>query len=322
MNCQVCGCELPDGSKYCHNCGSKIPELDETSSDNLVKSSIENRERPSSDEEKQTISKPIARKLIKIIGKIMKIIGIFLICLLVIIVGLLVAVVGIALSMDPDESYSQDISNAIEPTNPDVRAYALRAISKSHAGEYNIQQICDIHNKLYRDWEYVSDPGGNDYIAPASESVKLLRGDCDDYAVLMASLVEAIGGNARIVLAMNEEEEGHAYAEVCLSDFKEDAKTVLNVVKRQGGAPVHYHTDAEGNYWLNLDWTDSRPGGEFFESVGNELVIWSDGKYNRGTLISGNSITGNGKYSSTNSRESPAISNKIEPMDILVRPYA
>ena len=47
----------------------------------------------------------------------------------------------------------------------------------------------------FLNWVYVNDPAGTDYYAKASESLRLLRGDCDDYAILMASLIESIGGD-------------------------------------------------------------------------------------------------------------------------------
>lgn len=43
------------------------------------------------------------------------------------------------------------------------------------------------------------------------------RGDCDDYALFVASLAEAMGYDARVVLGVNES-GGHALAEVRLGD--------------------------------------------------------------------------------------------------------
>lgn len=324
MYCPFCECELPDEAKYCHNCGNKLPESNETDSEHVAELSGEDIEViPAGDKPKEKNTK---------IGKTVKIIGIIIIiCLLVVAACFVFSdfASNNNVSFNPhDARLASDLSEAIEPTNSDVRTYALRAISASHAGEYNIHQVCDIYTKVNKDWVYVNDPGTYDssvdeYIAPASESVEHLRGDCEDYAILMVSLVEAIGGNARIVTADNPNGERHSYPEVCLSDFKEGVQYALDIVERKsGGTAVHYHIDDEGNYWLNLDWTASYPGGEFYESVGNELVTWPDGKYNRGTLISGNSADSNGEYSSTYSKYASAISKAIEPTDSDVQSYA
>lgn len=184
-----------------------------------------------------------------------------------------------------DAKGSASISNAIEPSNSDVRAYALSAINASSGGSYNIHQICDIYDKLYRDWVYVNDPSGADYYVPASESVKLLKGDCDDYAILMASLIESIGGSARVVVASNSW-GGHAYTEVYISDSKSDVEgLVASIQRRYGKATVNYHIsydeDSNPEYWLNLDWTSNRPGGTFYQSTGTVLLIRPNGYYER-----------------------------------------
>jgi len=191
---------------------------------------------------------------------------------------------GIATSSDAVQAGK--ISAAIEPSNSYVRSYALSAIKRSSDGEYNIAQICDIYDKLYSDWVYVSDPSGTEYFAKASESVRLLRGDCDDYAILMASLIESIGGGARVICAYDGSGGGHAYTEVYMTNSKTDLQKLIdNIGQRYGRTQVHYHISYDENndpeYWLNLDWTSNRPGGEFYKSAGTILIIRSNGYYER-----------------------------------------
>ena len=185
-----------------------------------------------------------------------------------------------------DSVQAGKISTAIEPSNSYVRSYALSAIKSSNGGDYNIGQICDIYDKLYSNWVYVNDPAGNDYYAKASESVRLLRGDCDDYAILMASLIESIGGTARVICAHDGSGGGHAYTEVYMTDSKTDLQKLIdNIGQRYGRTQVHYHISYDENndpeYWLNLDWTSNRPGGEFYKSTGTILIIRSNGYYER-----------------------------------------
>ena len=72
-------------------------------------------------------------------------------------------------------------------------------------------------------WKYVNDPKGFEYFSPASETIKLkLSGDCDDFAIVMAATLQAIGANTRVVMAYGEK-SGHAYAEVNMGEgFNED----------------------------------------------------------------------------------------------------
>jgi len=134
----------------------------------------------------------------------------------------------------------------------------------------------------------VNDPAGIEYFAPASESVKLLRGDCDDYAILMASLIESIGGSARVVCAWKANGEGHAYTEVYMGNSKSDVQKLINsICWRYGNTRVNYHIHEKNNkpeYWLNLDWTEKNPGGKFYDSTGTILVIRSNGHYERITI--------------------------------------
>jgi len=188
--------------------------------------------------------------------------------------------------LSSDTKKADAISAAIEPSNSYVRSYALSSIKSSDGGDYNIGQICDIYDKLYSDWVYVNDPAGTDYYAKASESARLLRGDCDDYAILMASLIESIGGTARVICAYDGSGEGHAYTEVYLSDSESDVQDLIDDIgQRYGRIHVHYHIshDKDNNpeYWLNLDWTSNHPGGEFYKSTGSILIVRSNGYYER-----------------------------------------
>ncbi len=66
--------------------------------------------------------------------------------------------------------------------------------------------------KIYKRWTYVNDPpnGFNYYSPPASRTINLgLKGDCDDFAILTASSIQAIGGGAsRIIIASNTDGGG------------------------------------------------------------------------------------------------------------------
>ncbi|HAJ57484.1 MAG TPA: hypothetical protein DCL35_06915 [Candidatus Omnitrophica bacterium] len=174
------------------------------------------------------------------------------------------------------------IKEAITPLHPKVRAFALRMAGLS-SGEYNFGQVSAIWSYLKGNWNYANDPRGFEYFAPAFESVEAnLTGDCDDFAILMASSIEAIGGSARVVLAYAKD-SAHAYCEVYVSDNPEHARGIveeLAIIENYKG--VHFHKDQQG-YWLNLDYSAAYPGGPFAPAL-FEVAVYPNGEW---TVISG-----------------------------------
>jgi transglutaminase-like putative cysteine protease len=62
---------------------------------------------------------------------------------------------------------------------------------------------------------YVSDPVGQDYWAPPMDTLSARGGDCDDQALLVASMCLSIGIPARVRIVLDKNgENGHAFAEV------------------------------------------------------------------------------------------------------------
>ncbi len=180
------------------------------------------------------------------------------------------------------DSQASKIVEAMDYTNPTTRDYALSLIDKDHGGNYNIAQICDMWEKIYKRWTYVNDPNGFNYYSPASRTIKLrLKGDCDDFAILTASSIQAIGGASRIIIASNTNAAGHAYAEVYMSSSKSDLQGVADYIcQRYNCKSIAYRTTNEGGqtrYWLNLDWSSKHPGGAYYQNNGETIVIYPNG---------------------------------------------
>jgi hypothetical protein len=153
---------------------------------------------------------------------------------------------------------------ACDYDNPILRDTAVVVASKN-SGTFNLGQVCDIYDYcLQGDWKYVSDPAGREYVALASESLLNGKvGDCDDYAVMIAAMITAIGGEVLINYAYSSD-GGHAFCEVKLGTSDIDyIKTYLQArYYRTTFAGIRQ--DADGYYWLDLDWFDRYPGGEPF----------------------------------------------------------
>ena len=113
------------------------------------------------------------------------------------------------------------------------------------------EQLEILWRHAYRNWLYVHDPyAGTDTWRSASETIeayyfaekKGYTGDCDDFAILMASFARQVGFESHIVLAVNQN-GGHAYAE-----FNDNGT------------------------WVPMDWFSSRFGGRAFQGTIQKVV--------------------------------------------------
>jgi hypothetical protein len=162
-----------------------------------------------------------------------------------------------------------------------------------YSGDYTIEQVSAIYDHLKENWHYLRDPRGVDYFKNASESLDLGKrngcvgvGDCDDFAILMAALVESIGGTTRIILARNNSTGGHAYSEVYIGQLNLTGDQVDEIIKwlkleyEADKIFTHIDTDTE-EVWLNLDWgADEKgnvhPGGPFYQGDKHYVITIRD----------------------------------------------
>ena len=177
------------------------------------------------------------------------------------------------------EEIAQRISSAITPMDPDVRYLAVK-LAQRYPGPYNIGQVCAIWLQVKNKWKYTDDPRGQEYFASGSETFRTVGGDCDDFAIFIASLVESIGGTTRIVLGYNKI-SGHAYPEVYMAKTQSDAKAFTEALGQLFGTPrgtSYFYHKAKNGYWLNLDWSANHPGGPFFKAT-REVYVYPDGRW-------------------------------------------
>jgi hypothetical protein len=180
---------------------------------------------------------------------------------------------------------ANSISQAIDYSDPIVRNFATAHVQKSSSGHFNIMQIGDVWDPIYAQWTYIGYPNQVMYFTPASESINVgLKGNCLDYAILNAAVIEAIGGNSRVIVTQDVQGQWHAYAEEYVSDNYAYLQSITDyLIDRYGESPVYYHSyvDSSGNteYWLNLDWQANYPGGPFFQDDGTYKIFYPNGAY-------------------------------------------
>ncbi len=181
---------------------------------------------------------------------------------------------------------AQEIQVAIDAASPTTRNLAVQ-VAAGDDGPFHVEQVARIWKHVRLAWRYVNDPRGGDYYSRASETIENeFAGDCDDFAIVIAAMVEAIGGRTRIVI-MDSAEGGHAYPEVCIDGPPgEISQKIARFYRRSwdrrlGARPsqtrIHYRSDASCPVWLNLDWTTNVIGGPYVEER-YAIAVYSDGR--------------------------------------------
>ncbi|WP_445474727.1 transglutaminase domain-containing protein [Methanococcoides methylutens] len=146
-------------------------------------------------------------------------------------------------------------NDKVDPRSGDVRALAASG-AMVYPGEYNIYQVCSLFDHVKNEIKYMTDPRGEDYWATPDETLMVRAGDCDDSAILLSSLIEAIGGSTRMYLT-----DTHAFTTVYIGKDEKARENIDAVKKYYGCVPVYYTTDEYGS-WLILDTTSGLYAGD------------------------------------------------------------
>lgn len=187
----------------------------------------------------------------------------------------------------------KELRDAIDYSEPTLRNYAASIAIKHFDEQAYLSknrkwvQFFSVFKEVYTQWKYVYDPINEDYYSKASETLTQLqyddnfKGDCDDYSIMIAACIKAIGGEVRLVrtiIKRNNDELGHMYPEVKFGNSK-DLETVVYLIKNvffideSRGKNIHYYMDSKGFIWINFDYNDSYPGGKFQSEIRESEII-------------------------------------------------
>ena len=169
-------------------------------------------------------------------------------------------------------NYYERVNELIDFDSENVTSAAAEA-TEGMGNEYNIGKVCAIFDYLDKNCVYTEDPGGDKWYSP-DELLDSLQGDCEDYAMLIAAMVEDIGGTSRIYLTND-----HAYAAVYIGNTIEDYEQARDDIRAYYGADVKTHAMRDDTgYWMNVD-----PLGTFYAgglAVGQSPTEMYNGSWN------------------------------------------
>ena len=130
---------------------------------------------------------------------------------------------------------------------------------KLNTSDSQVEQILEMKDFVFKNWHYVFDPNtGSDTWRSAEATISLkyknkYSGDCDDFAILMASFARQIGLESRMVGGFSGN-SGHAFAEFLLP--KQYKLKTYN---------IDYRKDYRG-VWVSLDWFKGYDHNKYLEN--------------------------------------------------------
>ena len=189
-----------------------------------------------------------------------------------------------------NESFGNEIQlrEAIDYNNPVVVNFARNKATtnfQDYQGllkDRRIIQYFSIFKEVRSRWVYVFDPIGEDFYSKASQTITQMeyndrfKGDCDDYSIMIAACIRAIGGEVNLVKTSITRPDGtsygHMYPEVNVGS-KKDLDNIAHIMRNIlfpneiGNRPIRYYQDPRGEIWLNFDYNDPYPGGRYQSDV-------------------------------------------------------
>jgi hypothetical protein len=145
------------------------------------------------------------------------------------------------------------------------------AARQSAPGAYSLEQVLDAYDWIVANIRYLDDPG--DVWQSPQTTLALRGGDCEDHAILLASAIGNLGGNARVNLI-----EGHAFASVYVGP----ASGMTNITK---SVRLHYASEMavmflsdQTGIWMVVD-TVGMPYAGGLPALSAPAPDWTSGQW-------------------------------------------
>ncbi|MDD4307830.1 MAG: RING finger protein [Thermoplasmata archaeon] len=173
--------------------------------------------------------------------------------------------------IDNPRNYYDKVNGLVQFNSEAVSSATEDAISGTEE-DFDIGKACAIFDYLDRNLNYTTDANDGDIWYSPEETLSEMAGDCEDYALLLASMVHSAGGTSRIYLTAD-----HAFAAVYVGNTEaemENASSDVRAYYRTGIETEFFHDDF--GYWMVAD-----PLGSFH--MGGIAVGQSPTEYRNGS---------------------------------------
>jgi hypothetical protein len=154
---------------------------------------------------------------------------------------------------DVDLNLKEYYNRVNERVDTSVVTSLVEDIEASYPGGYSTLQIAEAYEWVRNNIVYTSDTS-EDYWQSASETMGLKTGDCEDHAILLCSIINALGGSSRVNIIQE-----HAFPTVYIGSTASDLQKAKQSLASYYGLDsteykMSYLTDDSG-YWLVIDTT-------------------------------------------------------------------
>jgi hypothetical protein len=177
-----------------------------------------------------------------------------------------------------------EFKSYITPECPSVKE-ALQDILGDPPYEFSQAGFDDIQDWVATNIDYMSDEKrwGKDYWQTPEETLSYRTGDCEDFSILLCSLLRAYGIDAEqvyVALGVNDEEEGHAFL---IEDWYHNGEWR----RIESQAPAQF---SSWHSWVGLPNPDSRLDEYEITAAFNDLYCheqsfpWDEGQANVSTM--------------------------------------
>lgn len=154
---------------------------------------------------------------------------------------------------DNDPDVYRKVNDLIRPNDPRVADLADQ-VRQGLGDDYNVYWVASLFDWVITELTYKSDPSQGDEWAPPGETCEKLTGDCEDYSILIASVVEHWGGNAKFYIITK-----HAFAAVYLGPPSMDINPMVDALDAYYGTQARYSWFVDDlGYWIIADGTSSQ----------------------------------------------------------------
>lgn len=129
----------------------------------------------------------------------------------------------------PPADRAGDPADYVQPNNSTIRGKSISVIQDAPLGvniDSQAWKIWKIHYWVSMNINYVSDPSGHEYFAYATETLQLGAGDCDDFAILLASMYGSVGLDTALAY-IDTDGNGRADHMSCLVYYPAESKSFL-----------------------------------------------------------------------------------------------